>query len=420
LLQRLEKEEEEYISLLNRIKSEKPVKSGLSSYETISIERIQNQLLDRKTAILEFFLGERESYLFFITKSDFISKTLPSRAEIENSIKAYLKMLSTWPKRKFRGILAAKRLYQDWLNSFKGILSSSIEHLIIVPDGILYYLPFETLICDAEGRNPKQQYLIEQYKVSYTPSVSSLAFLVNKKIEKERPKRLLAIGNPDYSLKISSPGKLNKIYGEALREIYLNNGFDFSSLPYTKKEVLQISKYFPREEVDIYLNAEAREEVIKKAPLRDYQIIHFACHGFQDEKSPFRSALVLALDSDMEEDGFLQVREIYNLRLNADLVVLSACQTGRGKLENGEGILGLPRIFFYAGAKSTISTLWKINDKSTSDLMRYFYRYLAEGNDKAQALRLAKLKMIKSKFSHPFFWAGFVLNGNYNSNSSLE
>jgi CHAT domain-containing protein/Tfp pilus assembly protein PilF len=420
LLARLEKEEQDYLSFLNKIKSEKPARPRLSSLETISIDNIQNQLLDRKTAVLEFFLGEKESYVFLITKTDFILRSLPARMDIESSLRAYLKILSAWPTRKFHGVPAAKRLYRDLIYSFERFISPPLEHLIIVPDGVLYYLPFETLVRDEKGRHPKQQYLIEQYKISYAPSISSLVFLANKRIEKRNSKRLLAIGNPDYSLILSQAGKLNKAYGNALREIYLDNGFDFSLLPFTRREVLQISRYFPKDQVDIYLDAEAREEVIKRTKLNDYQIIHFACHGFQDEKLPFRSALVLSLDSDVEEDGFLQVREIYDLRLNADLVVLSACQTGRGKLENGEGILGLPRVFFYAGARSTISTLWKINDKSTSDLMRYFYRYLSEGNDKAQALRLAKIKMIRSKFSHPFFWAGFVLNGDFNSCSSSE
>jgi CHAT domain-containing protein/Tfp pilus assembly protein PilF len=420
LLARLEKEEQDYVSFLNKIKSERPAKPRLSSLGTISIDKVQDQLLDLKTAVFEFFLGERESYVFLITKTDFIIRPLPTRADIENSLRAYLKMLSAWPKGKFQGVSAAKRLYQDLVYSFEKFLAPPLEHLIIVPDGVLYYLPFETLVRDEKGRHPKQRYLIEQYKISYAPSISSLVFLANERIEKRNSKRLLAIGNPDYSLILSQGGKLNKAYGDALREIYLDNGFDFSSLPFTKREVLQISRYFPKDHVDIYLDTEAREEVIKRTKLNDYQIIHFACHGFQDEKLPFRSALVLSLDGDVEEDGFLQVREIYDLQLNADLVVLSACQTGRGKLENGEGILGLPRVFFYAGARSTISTLWKINDKSTSDLMRYFYRYLSQGNDKAQALRLAKIKMIGSKFSHPFFWAGFVLNGDFNSRLSAE
>jgi CHAT domain-containing protein len=132
-----------------------------------------------------------------------------------------------------------------------------------------------------------------------------------------------------------------------------------------------------------------------------------------DEQIPARSALVLTLDEDPNEDGFLQAREIASLELNADLVVLSACQTGKGRIENGEGVLGLPRSFFYAGARSTISSLWKIDDKSTSEIMPEFYRRLADGHNKAQSLRLAKLDMLYSRFAHPFYWGAFILNGNY-------
>jgi len=415
LLERLENEENAYMSLLNKMKLGKQTKSGLTSIENMSIEKVQNQLLDRKTAIIEFFLGEEESFVFLITKEDFILRSLPSRASIENSLRAYLKTLSTYPNRKFQGGLAAKRLYNDFLCSFEETISPFVEHLIIVPDGVLYYLPFEALISEAKGTHPKQKYLIELYRISYAPSASSLVFLVNKKTEVKALKLLLAVGDPDYSAALPHCSKQEESYGDTLREVYLNNGFDFSSLPHTKDEVLQISRYFPRDKVDICMAGGAREDVIKKKSLKDYRIIHFACHGFQDERFPLRSALVLSLSDNVQEDGFLQVREIHELRLNADLVVLSACQTGRGKLENGEGVMGLPRVFFYAGAKSTISTLWKINDRSTSELMRYFYRYLSNGGDKAQALRLAKLKMIKSNFSHPFFWAGFVLNGDYSS-----
>jgi CHAT domain-containing protein len=200
-----------------------------------------------------------------------------------------------------------------------------------------------------------------------------------------------------------------------MRELYLDQGFDFSPLPHSEEEVLGISSYFPRESRDVYLKDNAKEEVFKRISLKDYRIVHFACHGFLSEEYPFRSALVLSLDEDPAEDGFVQVRELYNIRLRADLVVLSACQTGRGRMERGEGLLGLPRIFFYTGAKSVISTLWRINDESTAVFMNWFYRYLSEGKDKAQALRLAKLRMLDSRYGHPFYWASFILNGDYNS-----
>ncbi len=414
LLDKLRQEEDEYISLISRIRVEAPELANLVSASPCGVDQVQKNL-DGKTALIEYFLGENESFMFFITKNEFCVYGLPSTSKIEKSIKAYLKILSGAPKGEFKGTLAARRIYRELLFPAGRVIPESIENLIIVPDGVLYYLPFETLIPYTQNRSSKDDYLVANYKISYVPSSSALLFLSENKVKRESPKSLMAFGNPSYMLKDSSDGKKSKTHVEILRELYLDQGFDFSPLPYTEREILEISSYFPDDRKDIYLKDEAREEIFKEAPLQDYQIIHFACHGFLAEEFPFRSALVLALDDDPQEDGFLQVRELYNLRLKADLVVLSACQTGKGKLERGEGILGLPRIFFYAGAKSVILTLWRINDESTATFMNLLYRYLSKGNDKAQALRLAKLEMINSKFSHPFYWAAFVLNGDSNS-----
>jgi CHAT domain-containing protein len=397
------------------MRTEQSDDSSLEFPAPISIETIQDQILDQKTAILEFFLGEKQSYSFLITKNAFVLRTLPPRALIEDSLRAYFKVLSTPPKGEYPGFLAAKRIYRDLIHDFEDTISPAIEHIIIIPDGILYYLPFETLIRDDGEETSRPPYLIERFKISYAPSASSLALLLQRSREAGNSKLLLALGDPVYTVGKSRSSGHNKKFEEALREIYLDNGFEFSPLPFSKTEIKEISRFFPRAGVDIYLEEMAKEEVVKKLSLTDYRILHFACHGFLDEKAPLRSALVLTLDDGTEEDGFLQGREIYNLKLNADLVVLSACQTAKGKLENGEGVFGLPRVFFYAGARSTLSSLWKVNDRSTSDLMQEFYRYIANGDDKAQALRLAKMKMLSSKFSHPFYWAAFVLNGDYHT-----
>jgi len=419
LLTKLQQEEDGYISLISKMRVEIPEVANLVSPLPCNVDQVQ-QLLDRKTALIEYFLGEDQSYMFLITKDEFDVYRLPSRSEIEKSIRAYLKVLSHSREREFRGILAAKRIYKELLFPFGRVIAESVENLIIVPDGILYYLPFETLIPYTQNQSSEGDYLIENYKISYAPSSSVLLYLTEKKFNHKRAKSLLAFGNPSYTLKVSSKGKKHKTYIEIMRELYLDQGFDFSPLPYSEREILEISRYFPEKKRDIYLKDEAREETFKRLPLKDYKIIHFACHGFLAEEFPFRSALVLSLDEDPEEDGFLQVREIYNLRLKAELIVLSACQTGKGKLEKGEGILGFPRIFFYAGARSVVLTLWRINDESTSMLMNLFYGYLSEGEDKAQALRLAKLEMINSKLSHPFYWAAFVLNGDSNSTLNFK
>jgi len=418
LLSKLQQEEDEYLWLISKMREEIPEIDNLVANMPCRVEQVQ-QLLEGNTALIEYFLGGDQSVVFFITKNEFDVYPLPSRSEIEKSISAYLKILSNSPKGKFKGILAANRIYQELFFIAKNI-PDNIENLIIVPDGLLYYLPFETLIPYIQNQFWKSDYLIEDYKISYAPSSSILFFLSKEKPKYESPKGLLAFGNPSYDLKVSSKGEKYKTYIEILSELYLNQGFDFSPLPYSKREILKISKYFSNDKKDVYLKKEAKEEIVKKLPLADYQIIHFACHGFLDEETPFRSALVLSLDEDSNEDGFLQVREIYNLRLKADLIVLSACQTGKGKLEKGEGILGLPRVFFYIGAKSVVITLWRINDESTSIFMNSFYYYLSLGNDKAQALRLAKLKMLNSKFCHPFYWAAFILNGDSNSTLNFK
>jgi CHAT domain-containing protein/Tfp pilus assembly protein PilF len=413
LLDSLERVEDEYSGLINRFRVE-TADSLVLPDERLSLDMVQKTLLDPESAILEFFLGEKRSFQVLITQTQLVIRPLPGRATIEDSLRAYLKLLASPPKGGLLGIEAARRIYRELISPLEARLSSSIRNLVVIPDGILCYLPFETLVRDSRDR-AESGFLIETYQVSYAPSVSSLALLSRPRSADVSPGRILALGSPAYARRHSNGRPRPKQSGDVLREIYLESGFDFSELPYSKKEVQQISRVFAPECVDTYTGYDAREEVIKRASLRDYRIIHFACHGFLDESAPLRSALVLSLDDDLEEDGFLQAREIYELRLNADLVILSACQTGRGRLENGEGVLGLPRTFFCAGARSTISSLWKISDRSTSSLMKNFYRFLANGSNKAEALRQAKLEMLRSGLRHPFYWAGLVLNGDYRS-----
>jgi CHAT domain-containing protein len=403
--------ENEYMLLISRMRTEIPEVANMIMPEPCHLVQVQNQLLDEKTAVVEYFLGEKQSYLFIIEKNGSYLYLLPSRSEIRRSIKGFIKELSDPPQETFRGFLASKRLYKELLWPLEEVLPESIEHLIVVPDGFLYFLPFEALIICSDENASDSPFLIEEYRITYAPSCSSLMFLGERGATKRHAKSLLAIGSPSYDLKESAQDE-KKSTLHILKEIFKNQGYDFSSLPYSKKEIKKIAKLFPKKDRDIYLGEQAREEVIKGTSLDDYQIIHFACHSLLDERFPFRSALVLSIDNDSQEDGFLLVREIYNLRLSADMIVLSACQTGRGKLENMEGVMGLPRIFFYCGARSVVSSLWNINDKSTTKFMPYFYKYLSEGNSRSEALRLAKIKMLKTKYSHPFYWASFVLYGD--------
>ncbi|MBN1224363.1 MAG: CHAT domain-containing protein, partial [Candidatus Aminicenantes bacterium] len=157
---------------------------------------------------------------------------------------------------------------------------------------------------------------------------------------------------------------------------------------------------------------EASEEHLKNQLLYDYKIIHFATHSLVDNKKPARSSIVLSLDTDQSEDGFLQMREIYNLKLNTDLVTLSACHTGLGQFIRGEGIEGINRAFFYAGSSSVLMSLWAVNDQATYQLMERFYTHLRSSQSIMNSLRKAKLELINSKIlSHPYYWAGFIVSG---------
>lgn len=370
------------------------------------LEKVQAALLDEKTAILEYFLGKTRSLLFVITKSGLSLFVLPSREEIRSSLTAFLVFLSRPPRADWDWQKAARRLSSDLLGSVWEILPPSISRLIIVPDDILYHLPFETL----KLSSAEDGFLIQKYAVSYAPSSSSLVLLKERKPKKAYPRALLAFGNPLY-LSPSASRKSRLTVAGIAKEMVEEQGFELTPLEESQREIRAIQSLFPKEKRDIYLGENAREDAFKKSPLEEYEILHFACHAYVDEKVPFRSGLFLSLNQGGEEDGFLQASEIAAHRLSAELVVLSACRTSRGYLEKGEGIMGLTRVFFYSGARSVVSTLWKISDRAAAEFMNHFYDHLSRGEDKTEALRSAKLHLLKSRYSHPFFWATFVLHG---------
>jgi len=398
--------EERYINMINRRYVEGDTIKDKEKAVFYVLEEVQSYLKNSKAVLFEYFLGEERSYLFVVTSRDLKVFPLPSNALIANSIYGYLKLLRSPPKGEFKGEIASKRIYKELLYPLRRLDPNSFKNIIIIPSGILYYLPFETLI----GPQHKDAYLVSRYRISYMPSSVSLLYLsMNRKV-KTYKKDLLAFGNP-----IKKEGTENGYNSSnILIHLYENQDFKFSPLPFSEREINLISKLFKEEKRDVFLRDEASEKVIKKITLSDYRIIHFSCHGFIDENYPFRSSLVLSLADGKGEDGFLQVKEIYDLEMMPQLVVLSACQTGRGTLKRGEGVLGLPRVFFYAGAQSILSSLWRVRDKQTARFMNLFYTYLASGKSKAQSLQLAKIDFIESKkYSTPFYWAPFILNGEF-------
>ena len=384
----------------------------LSPALPVTLEKAQSALLDEKTAILEYFLGENQSLLLLVTKTDIRIFPLPPRAEVEGTLFPYIKLLSDPPKGSWKGLAAGHNLFLVLLSEALPTLPESIENLIIIPDGGLCGLPFETLPLPSAAPTSHGEFLISRYAVSYAASCSSLLLLKERRAAGPVPRKLLALANPEYPRQGSSLGGEKVNPAGLMKSIYESEGFELVPLKQSRKEVRAIARFFPEGARDIYLGRAASEETVKTAALENYGIIHLACHGYQDERVPFRSGLFLSLHDGQREDGLLQAREIAHLRLRAGLVVLSACRSSRGYIERGEGTMGLNRVLFLAGAQSVLSSLWEVGDRAAAEFMGLFYGHLFRGESKTLALRSAKLRMLNSGQRHPFYWAAFVLHGD--------
>ena len=286
-------------------------------------------------------------------------------------------------------------------------LSPGYKNIVIIPDDILHLLPFETLIIHPEERD----WLIKEYSIAYIPSFSSLRELAQRKHNGRKPtKDILVFGDPFYGP--TEEDSIGSNPQDAFQDFYTNAALKFSRLKYSSFEINKIISLFKPAKRESFRRESASEDQLKAQDLADYKILHFATHGLIDDNKPARSSIILSLDEDPTEDGLLQMREVFNLKMNSDLVTLSACQTGLGRFIRGEGIEGLSRAFFYAGASSVLMSLWAVNDEATYQLMERFYYHLRSSETLSDALQDAKVELIESGvLSHPYYWAGFILTG---------
>lgn len=393
----------------------KRARERLVWFRPAGVKQLQDSMIRQNEVILSFLLGAKRSLVWLVTPNSVSCEFLPPRREIEEAVTRYLTLAENPSNLHIERDLS--KLNEIAANLFSATLSRLYNRippessLIIVPDGILHYLPFEALRRD--GR-----YVIQDHDVSYLSSASLLRLLRMPRTRTELRDRLelLAVGDPIFEpVQKRSLRKTTKNMDDAIaRDMRAGSGFSLGPLPRTRDEVQYVGGLFPAERQRVYLGKESTEDAVKREVLRRYRRLHFATHSLVDERSPSRSAVVLTLDDDPKEDGFLEVNEISELDLDCDLVVLSACQTGRGKLSSGEGIIGLSRAFLHAGARSVVVSLWRVTDISTAELMKSFYQYLTGGLDSAAALRQAKLQMLRSKgeMRHPYYWAPFVVVGN--------
>jgi len=306
---------------------------------------------------------------------------------------------------KFRDLLAqhdlgfkqeAAALYNLLLKPAESQLQGKTT-LVIVPDGALWELPFQAL---SKGAN---RYLIEDAAISYAPSLTYLREMSRKRTpaQSSAANTLLAVGNPALAPQTLARAEL------------ATRGEKFAPLPLAEKEAQALAELYGAKQSTVYVGAAALEERFK-AEAGNYRVLHLATHGVLNDRSPMYSHLLLSqTHNDAKEDGLLEAWELMNLDLKADLAVLSACETARGHVGAGEGVIGLSWALFVAGVPTTVVSQWKVLDVSTQQLMVEFHRQLKTNpqQGKAEALRQASLKVMKTH-PHPFYWASFVLVGD--------
>jgi CHAT domain-containing protein/tetratricopeptide (TPR) repeat protein len=398
----LEEREDQLESLRREIREVSPVYANIRYPKTVTLQEAQATLIDDETVCFAYLVAKENSYGLAITHKNIKIFPLPERTEVQKLVQGYLTAITDVTNQDFH---LGHRLYDVLIRPG---LSPKIKRLIIVPDDVLYFLPFETLLSREAGR----EWLIKDFTFDYVPSLSSLRELIERrKSNGHRPQKdILALGDPSFGVNEIEPEAGG---GDLLQGSNNPAATAFSRLKYSGLEIEKIAALFKPAKRSILERDQASEENFKNQDLADFRIIHFATHAFVDDQKPARSSIVLALDQDPREDGFLQMREIFNLKMQADLVVLSACQTGLGQLIRGEGIEGLSRAFFYSGASSVLLSLWAINDQASYQLLERFYLHLRSAHPVMDSLRLAKLEMIDSKvLDHPYYWAGFIVSGN--------
>ncbi len=422
-IERLEKERDkadgDYANWLRELWRRDPRYAGLKYPKPISLAETQ-QLLDERTVMLSYSLGETSSYVFAVSRDGFQPVRLDgSSKEIGQEVEQLLAAITDRKPNEFRRL--SVRLYERLIQPAGELLKGKSE-LIIVADGALHRLPFEVLLSPSARQITqldwgKLPYLVRNYAISYSPSASVLAGLQNYHNEAAAgQKEFVAFADPIYEPEVQGAGS---VIAMATRSARGDDGqWKFNRLVHSKTEAEGIARLFPKGQADVFHGARATEENAKTPGLMGrYRMIHFAAHGLINPNRPRFSGIVLSqLKSNkpeqktQPEDGILQAYEIFNLKLNADLVVLSACETGLGKEVNGEGLMGLTRAFIYAGTPSVVVSLWKVDDEESSSLMIHFYTHLKSGKSKSEALRQAQLDLI-GRGRAPYFWAPFVLIG---------
>jgi CHAT domain-containing protein/tetratricopeptide (TPR) repeat protein len=407
-------EKQEEIAL--RVRKASPRLGGLQYPQPLGLRDVQ-KILDSGTIMIAYSVSQKATQLFVVRKDRPLEvRTLRiGEKELTEEVKEFRLLIASGFRhsRPQEARAAGERLYRQLIRPIEGSVGRS-RRLLVIPDGPLHILPWAALVRRKTGAERGWQYLVEwkPFHVALSGSLYAELKSRRKKNGNARGTSLVAFGDPVYPASPNAPGE--DPYVRSLVE----RGFVLRPLPATRVEVNRIARFYGTRATK-YLGLEATEERAKAID-RSTRYVHFAAHGILDDLFPLNSAIALSIPAafrDGQENGLLQVWEIFEkVRVDADLVVLSACESGLGKELGGEGLSGLTRAFHYAGARSVLASLWKVWDEGTAELMALFYRNLEEGKSKDEALRAAQMELIRKgdrDASSPFVWAAFEIFGDW-------
>jgi CHAT domain-containing protein len=433
---RLEQLADDYQKLQAEIRRTSPGYAAVTQHRGLSATEIQQTVLDDDSVLLEFELGEESSWLWAVTPASVDSIQLPPRRDIDRLARSLYRALTS--RTRQAGEASEKSAARDLGRILLGGIADRLngdwrtKRLVIVADGSLEYLPFAALPVPAPSGDRRRTasagderpLLLETHEIVSVPSASVLSALRLQTASRPVAPRTLAIladpvfdradsrvhvpTAPDRSSALQAPAGVQSDSGEAGK---------LARLSFSREEADAIASLVAPGAVFKATDFNASRTTLVDGALANYRLLHFATHGVLDSERPALSGLVLSRVDERgnPRDGYVRLHDIYNLHLAADLVVLSACQSALGKEFRGEGLVGLARAFMYAGAPRVVGSLWEVSDRATAELMKAFYAGMLQRHLRpAAALRAAQLEMTRDpRWSSPYYWAGFVLQGDW-------
>ena len=398
----------------SQLKERHPRAAALTRPEPLPAAAVQSEVLDDETVLLEYLLGADRSFLFVVSRDAVQVHPLPSRSTLQRQVRQLRRLMQSPQAAPGEERRLASRLGRTLLAPAGERIRG--KRVVIAADGALHELPFPALLLQDSGRR-----VVEEHEIILVPSASAVAALRASPRTGRHSGTIAVLADPVFDRadprlrgQGGEPTALPAELQRSLDEMGLQR---LPRLPGTRIEAESVLGLVPAEQRLAALGFDARRALALDPSLGRYRVLHFATHGLLNSSHPELSGLVLSLvdPSGEAQNGFLRLQDVYQMRLEAELVVLSACQTALGKQVQGEGVLGLTRGFIHAGARQVLASLWKVSDRATTELMKELYRaMLLEGRQPGAALRQAQRKLLRTRpFDAPYSWAGFVLQGDW-------